>query len=246
MDSPYLKRKLRIVGDIPEGYAGPIYYRIIENQSGPYFTDKFEVDAESAERRALLHDPRNKDRNILTSGLVLDPEGKVLPEWQAPLKYNILQDKPLSFEFMPGGLTSERVHDVIEALDPGKHVFIPIDARWPDGRIERLYSMKWGADFFNADVSTPVLNPKLSHLELGTYTNGVKYYKHPDWIMGREVALNPFHFGFLNQNLIGNLNLFAAEILNNAAVLSEPLMTELRKFGNVFHGADWYVRMGIA
>lgn len=240
-------RKLRFAGKVPVNYAGPIYYRRIEKNSGrPYFTDKIEADAETRERSRPFWDPSIRLQGGAVSAFLLDEHGELRSEWRVPLTYDILQQEPLSFEFMPGGFTSERVHAVITALDPGRHIFLPVDARWPDGRTERYYSHKWADDSFFADTSFPVLHPTKNNLEVGTYTSGKTYFKHPDWIMGRAAILDPFHFGYLNREFIGDLDLFRASVLDKAVVLSDTLMTELEKLGNPFWGADTFVRMGVA
>ena len=247
MVSTQRARKLRFAGQVPADYSGPIYYRIIEKNSGPpYFTDKIEADAETRERTRPFWDPSIRLQGAAVSRLLLDEHGELRSEWIAPLKYDILQDRPLSFEYMPGGFTSQRVHDVIIALDPGRHIFLPVDARWPDGRTERYYNHQWADDSFFAETSFPVLHPTKNEMEVGTYISGENFFKHPDWIMGRDAALNPFHFGYLNREFIGDLDLFKTSVLDNAVVLSDTLMTELKKLGNPFWGADTYVRMGVA
>lgn len=240
-------RKLRIAGIVPESYDGPVYYRVLEKNSGPpYFTDKIEADSETRERTRPFWDPYIRLQGEAVAALLLTERGELRPEWNVPLKYDVLQEKPLSFEYMPGSFTSARVRDIIVTLDPERHIFLPIDMRWPDGRIERFYMHRWANDSFFAHTAFPVLHPEMNDMEIGTYTNGTKYFKHPDWIMGRAAALDPYHFGFLNREFIGDLNLFEAEVLGNAVVISDKLLTELNNLGNIFWGADSYVRMGAA
>lgn len=136
---------------------------------------------------------------------------------------------------------TERVHDAIEAIEPDRHLFIPIDATRPDGQVERHYFMKWGDAFL--PERPPTLDPAKNGLEPVTYIGGSTGYSKPAWT---QYEKDEVHFGYLNADAIGDRHLFACNLLDNQAVLSEALIDALRPFGDVFSKFHILCPIGVA
>jgi hypothetical protein len=183
-----------------------------------------DYDPSDAERAQVLFDHRVRYHSILSSGLIVDEGRNLLPEWQVPLKAKLAKGAEASYEFAPGGLASERVRDLIESLDPGLHIFLPIALTLPDGAVERWFQMMWSDDFFGEAVS--ILDIEANAL-MSREVNGVPKYNKPDW--ARSMTMQPYHFGYLSPDNLPNLHLFGTNNLDNAAVISETLTARLEE-----------------
>lgn len=129
---------LVVVGALPADYRGPVYYRLAQFE---HVNPSYPISGGGA-RENKLWDRDNVPALIFKSGIITDSEGRLLPEWQTPLKMRRKPSPVRPAEFIPSSpctLVSARVHAAIEALEPGKHIFVPIDAVRADGTVERYY-----------------------------------------------------------------------------------------------------------
>lgn len=235
-------KSFKVKSEAPASYAGPIYYRVFGNvrsRAGRPFI--LEYDLSDAERKQVLFDDRVRWHSILSSGLIGDESRNLLPEWQVPLKAKLAKGAEVSYEFAPGGFASERVRDLIETLDPGLHIFLPIDLTLPDGTVERWFKMMWSDDFFGEAV--PILDTEANRMERREVNGVVRYYE-PDW--ARSMTLEPYHFGYLNPKTLPDLNVFGTSNLDNSEVMSEPLVMRLEEMGVTMPKYSILVAMGVA
>ncbi len=243
LDKPKIK-PLRIFGEIPEGYEGPIYYRTMEDYDRPMGKPVFRYDKESLKR---LDDAYGRGLRRDAVKNVVDENRNFKPDWQRPLTGKIMTDDPLRYEYCPDpsyncNWMSERVHDAIESLEPSKHVFVPIDATRPDGRIERMFQMFWSEDDFFF-TNPPILNLEWNNLERVDYKDSNQFgYHKPDWTLGTQNYL--YHFGYLDKKIVRGKHLFATSLLNNQTVFSQDLVNKFAEFGDIFIKPIELCRMG--
>jgi len=235
-------KSFKVKSEAPAFYAGPIYYRVFANvRSRAGRPLILEYDLSDVAREQVLFDHRVRHYSILNSGLIVDEGQNLLPEWQVPLKARLAKGAEVSYEFAPGGFASERVRDLIETLDPGSHIFLPIDLTMPDGTVERWFKMMWSDDFFGETV--PILD-----IDANTITsreiNGVSKYNKPEWAL--SMTMEPYHFGYLNPKTLPDLNVFATNNLDNSEVMSEPLVARLEEMGVTMPKGSTLVAMGVA
>lgn len=236
-----------ILGEIPAGYDGPIYYRTVTS-SGFSFADKLRSDeADPREKELLAGRPFTGERRPVE---LVDPAGRLLPKWQQPLKGYIRQSNPLSFDWIPGGWTRAYVRDIIEELDPGKHIFLPHDMQWDDGHVERFYSMEWTKiDFFGRHDERPFLDLEKNGLTFVDFDNGPRVYTCPNWtgsFVSRKASDVDATFGYIDADVIGELHFARVELLQNQTVISDALLQRLLQHGNPFRPNIFLVRMGVA
>ena len=236
-----------ILGEIPAGYQGPIYYRTVTSK-GFSFTDKIDVDKTDPRIKELLAGrPFTGERRPAE---LVDPAGRLLPKWQRPLKGYIRQSVPLSFDWLPGGWTRAYVRDIIEELDPYKHIFLPRDMQWDDGHVERFYSMEWTEiDFFGRHDERPFLDIQKNGLTFVDFDNGQRVYTCPSWVRSfasRKASDVDATFGYIDAEVIGDLHFARVELLQNEKVISDPLLQRLLQHGNPFPKDTFLVRMGVA
>lgn len=241
---PQMKKfkSFRVKNEAPASYQGPIYFRVFANvrsRAGRPFI--LEYDPSDAAREQVLFDHRVRYLSILSSGLIVDEGRNLLPQWQVPLKAKLAKGAEVSYEFAPGGFASERVRDLIETLDPGLHIFLPIDLTLPDGSVERWFKMMWSDDFFGEKV--PILDIDANGM-MRRDTGGIVVYDPPDW--ARSMTVEPNHFGYLNAKTLPDLNVFATSNLDKAAVISEPLVVRLEEMGVTMPKHSTLVAMGVA
>jgi hypothetical protein len=136
----------RIVGEVPPDYEGPIFYRI-SSLSSPSTGFGFKGWSK-AEKLIYQRLPNINDLGPvgLEPGRVVDERGKLLPEFAEPIQAKVdTRRRSADWELRTyPPLISARVKEIIEEFEPGKAVFIPIDAAWPDGRVDRYYWAVWG------------------------------------------------------------------------------------------------------
>lgn len=236
-----------ILGEIPAGYDGPIYYRTVTSK-GFSFHDKLAVDQTDPRIKELLAGrPFTGERR---PAVLVDPEGRLLPKWQQPIKGYIHQSTPLSFDWIPGGFTRAYVRDIIEELDPGKHIFLPHDMQWDDGHVERFYSMEWTRiDCFQRLDERPFLDAEKNGLTFRDFPNGRRAYTCPNWTgicLARKASEVDATFGYIDADVIGDLHFAQVELLQNQIVISDPLLQRLLQHGNPFRPNVFLVRMGVA
>jgi hypothetical protein len=136
----------RVVGDVPPDYRGPLYYRI-SNVSTPRTSFGFKGWSK-AEKLIYQRLPgvNNYGPVGLEPGRIVDGQGNLLPEFAEPIQARVdTRRKAADWELrtLPP-LISARVKQIIDEFEPDKGVFIPIDAAWPDGRVDRYYWAVWG------------------------------------------------------------------------------------------------------
>jgi hypothetical protein len=142
----FVYKSPRIVGEVPDEYEGPLYYRVRNLKSPKYrfgFKDFRRATKLLSER---LPGVIYYGEAGLQPGRVVDDCGVLLPEFVRPICVDVkpgctAPDWERSFN---PPLVSARVKELIERFERGKAVFIPIDARWPDGRTDRYYWFVWG------------------------------------------------------------------------------------------------------
>jgi hypothetical protein len=136
----------RIVGEVPPDYDGPVFYRI-SSLSSPSTSFGFKGWSK-AEKLIYERLPSIADLGPLglEPGRVVDERGNLLPEFAQPIQAQVdTRSASADWELRTWPpLVSARVKDIIEAFEPNKAVFVPIDAAWPDGRIDRYYWAVWG------------------------------------------------------------------------------------------------------
>jgi hypothetical protein len=240
---PLKPTSIRLVGQVPSDYTGPVYYRTQENLNEPWGRSRFRWN-EPASKIEKLTGGLNRDGFVLKSGLVVDEHGALLPEWTTPLKARFLGGKTERVEYQYEGdgpkRISERLHDAIVSLEPNRHIFIPIDVTNDDG-IERQYLLFVGKSFFWGDV---VLHPSKNRLQPKTYVSGSQGYESPSWVQSHSEDRHGF--GYLNGRVVDGLHYFAGgSVMNNGCIFSPELFDKIAGFGDIFEKPIDLVPMGI-
>ena len=237
-----------ILGELPAGSDGPIYYRIVQSQAGFGYPDKLAFDDTDPRFKELS--PRHQFTGERRPAALVDPAGRLLPKWQQPFKGFIRQSVPLSFDWIPGGFTRAYVRDIIEELDPSKHIFLPHDMQWDDGRIERFYSIVFTRiDCFQRLDERPFLDAEKNGLAFRDFPNGRRAYTCPNWTgicLARKASEVDATFGYIDADVIGDLHFAQVELLQNETVISDPLLQRVLQHGNPFRKGTFLVRMGVA
>jgi len=135
-------------GVVPDHYRGPLYYRrlIFNFRAGKKPLERmlsFE-DRALKQRLANVSFPRAAWRNAPE---LCDANGELLPELRTPLKAKMQASANRSWdEFSAHSLVlvSARIRDVIEAIAPSVHYFVPIDVADHDGGNFRVYAFYCG------------------------------------------------------------------------------------------------------
>jgi hypothetical protein len=136
----------RVMGDVPTDYDGLLYYRISSLRSP---TSRFGFrDFGKAHKLIEQRLPGTAYYGVqgLEPGRVVDEHGNLLPEFAEPIQVRVdrgVRASDWELRTSPP-LVSGRVKGIIEEFEPGKAVFLPIDAAWPDGRVDRYYWAVWG------------------------------------------------------------------------------------------------------
>jgi hypothetical protein len=241
-------KPIRTAGTVPAEYRGPVWYRTAEDTSSPAPRSRFRFRDDKARLERLLN-ARNRGRHVLGSGLVVDESGALLPEWQTPLTAELIgSGRPDRVEynriFEAGVLVSERVHDAIAALEPGRHIFVPVDVA-SEGRMLRNYVMFVGlSHFWDTDVA--ILHPARNQLERWVYTSSQDRlgWRKPDWVRPRYGEAE--HFGYLDGRVVDGLHLLSSGLVDNAHVFSPKLFEAFARFGDIFQGWHALVPVGIS
>lgn len=233
----------RIVGEVPPEYCGAVYYRLREDVTAAYGFNSFGWVNRSDPRLKKIFNAENRNKRILTSGLILDEGGALLPEWSVPLQARV-KGVRLPLEFCcgeAGVIISERVREAIEALDCAQHIYVPVDAA-SDAGTKRFYVMFTPDAVFDDDP--PLLHPKANRLRRQVFIGGSHGWKHPEWIMGSG---DKHHFGYLDGRVLGKRQLFEdAGTLGNAYVFGPQLFARFASFGNIFQRWEELVPIGVS
>lgn len=145
-------KPMRVYAIVPEDYSGPVWYRTAHhNLTRPvvYSRFRFEKNARNEELRQLGISGQIRGRAILKPGLIVDETGALLPKWQVPSRAYVVGKRALPEVNGDGlnGLISERVHAAIVSLEPDAHLFLPYDVEHPDGRLERMYGLRFADSY---------------------------------------------------------------------------------------------------
>lgn len=218
----------RIRGDVPAGYDGPLYYswRRLESGSPKPFGAFIKIiddpkpkrmEDETAERLARA-DPQCAALRI--EPRLFDEQGQLRPEWQRPLQARLKANAPKHFVDWPPGViryVTPHVRDAIEAVEPGRHLFIPVDIDASDRDPFRLYILFPG----NAARQT-VLAMRANGISYTLSDRGTPICNEPAW-------LHEDRFGYLNLDVLQGAHLFYDFSLS--FVFSSALV---EKLGDVF------------
>lgn len=227
---------LRIVGAVPAGYYGPVYYRLAEDM----FASAERNDLRWNEPAARLDRAFDFTNRLTGYRSLLDGSGQLLDEWKDGLRAALTGTKPRRREFDVRGvyvLVSDRVFLAITELEPIGHPAIPVAVARDDGSIERWHALLTYA----AHIGDP-LCPEANRLEPIVYTDGSNGYSNPSWLMDRSGKAG--HFGYLNRAAITDRHLFHGS--NGVHYLSPDLFARLQPFGDIFPRSNILIPIGVA
>lgn len=160
----------RIAGEVPAGYDGPLYYRqlTVKYNRGPkaleqYLTwEKRNVDGVQFSERFASID------SLMSAKIkhpdMFDADGEVKAAWRGPFKAKKKSNFPKKSwtECYGGGLglTSEHVKSIIEEVEPGIHLFAPLELQPADSEPHRVFIFKIGHGGWGGWCAlTPEFNP---------------------------------------------------------------------------------------
>lgn len=165
----------RISGEVPAWYSGPIYYRQITT-SGPPGPKLFGQFIKFKKRKIAGVDVVERFGNMdslfkarLAYPEMFGPEGALLPEWLEPLKAEKKANFPKKWDNLNPGflqLMSERVKCAIEKVEPGRHIFVPVDVEPDDGDPGRVYIFKTGQGGYGYRALDNEFNPDGRHFSM--------------------------------------------------------------------------------
>lgn len=218
----------RIRGDLPSDYDGPLYYTWRRLRSGmPKPPGSFirivdepkpkRMEDEAGESLARA-DPQCAALKI--EPRLFDEDGELLSRWQHPLQARLKANAPKQWADWPMGVlryVSPQVRDAIEAVEPGRHLFIPVDVDAKDRDPFRLYILFPG----NAARLT-VLAMRANEISYTLSDGGTPVFHEPPW-------LHEDRFGYLNQDVLQDAHLFYDFSLS--FIFSRALV---EKLGDVF------------
>ena len=227
------RRAPKISGSVPLDYRGPIFYRTRVNHD-EYAYKQLHAHLKFADRDVARRLAQAYSHEV---ALRVDPrlfglDRELLPIFKQPIQATFAASAPKKspeWSFGHVQLVNERVREAIEAFQPGKHLFLPIDIAGVDG-CERRYVF-----YVLRDHTQTVLAMEANGIEYSTNESGVPLFPTPDWTMSMD------HFGYL-----------AAPIVDGAAVdwdgriglvMSKGLIDEL---GDVFPKGLYLIPMGVA
>ena len=227
------RRAARVSGAVPADYQGPIFYRTRVNHD------------EYAYKQLYAHlkfANRDLARRLATAyphevALRVDPrlfgsDRELLPIFRQPIQVTLAASAPKKspeWSFGHVQLVNERVREVIEALQPGKHLFVPMDISGPDG-CERRYVF-----YVQRDHTETVLAMEANGIEYSTSESGVPLFPTPAWVLSND------HFGYLSAPIVGGATVdWDGRI---GMVMSKALIDEL---GDVFPRGLYLIPMGVA
>jgi hypothetical protein len=190
----FVHKPARIEGTIPADYDGPVYYRLRQLRDVKHWFG-FKGWNKAAEH-IFERFPNYGDGAYLHRAL--DANGRLLPELAKTIQVDVAtRRKSADWErHAHYPLISARVKELIEEFEPGKAVFIPIDARWPDGRVDRYYYYLWGK--LSERIFPDVLPPKWLY---GSHEDDVFHYLPPERLPGRHWMVGQGYFVVSQQML---------------------------------------------
>ncbi len=221
-----------IRGEVPSDYDGPIYYRTrIDSHEGfkRGVHEFIKFEQKDVGPALAWADPVQAAHRAAPQ--LFDEKGELLPKWKRPLKARAASNAPKNWpEWASGSYTvvSERVREGIEELEPGKHLFIPIDVANKDGSTRRVYAF-----YQLRDRTGPTFAMKANDIEYTLAPTGNPLFKRPQW-------LDSDRFGYLNSQVLRGSALDFDP--RTGLVLSGELVDKL---GDVFPKGVVLVPMGV-
>jgi hypothetical protein len=220
-------RPPRVLGEVPADYSGRLYYRIrATGRSAPRYLQSSPLIFEPADVGQAIATADFVQMAHRASPALFDEQGKLRPQFQAPLKARIRSAVPEQLPEWAIGLffyqlVSPRVRDVIESFEPDKNIFLAVDCSRKSGEAQRRYLF-----YVQLDHIASALAFRANGVEPRISDNGNPYWN--DW--HDHLHANP-RFIFLNAEAIGSRKLyysshvgvlFAAEVVEALGdVLSE-------------------------
>lgn len=223
----------RICGRIPDGYTGPIFYRV-SNFLKPNPPSKVLFDY----IKFLGRNTREVNeisylnlRDAIVHSEYLDEHGRVREQWAKPIKAmtkaNYREDWP---EFSPNGMTlvSTRVKEAIEKYETENHAFVAIDVESPAGvRSFQAFVMVRGVQIDSVDYVASGIVPR-------------KIYPGGKGAWDASVALPRDEFAYLKRHLVQGKHHYWDENVQN--VWSQEIVAEL---GDILPKEFVFVPMGV-
>lgn len=196
-------RPARVVDEVPEGYRGDLYYRIVPSQLGSqrnparYVTLKqkgLNLDDQPGQRLAsawMEHVAQGGGATLFAA------PGELRQEFRKPLPARLLADagkKPFpEYTADSWPQVSGRFRRIVEALEPGVHLFIPLDTS--EGQREpELYVFYPGVIF----------RPTSLAIEASGMVGAIQ--PHGGLVIPRTVSAR--HFYAVNRNVISSAEIF--------------------------------------
>ncbi len=233
-------KKVRTKGEVPAGYTGPIYWRLVMYRPSLQVSpDKISYIGET-DRFGRFTDIRISGENIFSSGRAFDQDGQLLPELRRPLKAVRKSDVPVRVEYVAeiySARMSERVFDAIDSLEPGRHLVFPIDVTPTSGAIERSYQVFFAEDsqFHGMQDWDPAAN------ELKPIPGKPGWHHIPIW--SGPGGVDQDRFVYLKTSAVDGRNWFKGVGSNHE--FSPELFSKLEMFGDIYHRDDMMIPMGV-
>jgi hypothetical protein len=194
----------RVIDEVPEGYRGELYYRIVPSQRGSARNPRAHVsllhkglklEDQPGQRLALAmrsHVAQGREQHLFAE------PGVLRPEFQRALPARLRASASKPFAEYHGDIypmVSARFRRVVEALEPGVHLFIPLDTS--EGRQEpELYVFYPGVTFRPTGLAI-----EANAIAGSMLPDGGLQFSSPNYLSAR-------HFYLLNRNVIGSAEIF--------------------------------------
>jgi hypothetical protein len=194
----------QIVDEVPEGYDGELYYRIVPSQRGAKRNIRRYVRLVHPKGVALEDWPGQRLAAAWAQivaqgrerGVFVEP-GKLYPDLERDLPARLLASAKKPFPELVSSnwpIASDRFRRVLESLEPGAHLFLPLDTS--DGGQPPLLHI-----FFAGAMFRPT--------GLAISANGIAGHILPEGGLSfNQPKLSARHFYYLNANVIGSAELF--------------------------------------
>ena len=232
-------RPARVFDAVPADYRGNLFYRIVEVR--PFLARNRKRYVQMPKEGPLDEQPGQRlcrawpiyvaqgaGSELFTSSAILRPQfrrlkGTLMAAGKKPFPEYTYEGYPL---------VSARVRDVLEQLEPGTHLFIPIDLPDDEGT-PRLYV------FFAGVTHRPsALAVAANGMEIGRYGNGSVAIRLPK---GHQVVrLDRPGFYYLNGRIVGSAHLFVDGDLG--FIFSQNAVERL---GDILDPRDIFMPVGI-
>lgn len=219
----------RILGEVPPGYHGPIYYRLyVSNYRLPNFSQKLRFEDMKLAR--AFEGVLTTWAGLRVAPTLFGPDKALLPPFREPIKCRWKSGTPRVPELAQGMFTivSSRVHDEIEALEPARNIFIPLDID-TGSDVERRYI------FYPYKESTSTVTAPIA--------SGIPYFVRDDGSIfvewGSPPARDP-RFIFINSDVIDGRHVYWGG--NEGLIFSQAL---IRRLGDVFLKNEFLIPCGL-